>query len=58
MVGDRSYDVNGARANGIPCIGVLWGIGTFKELEVRRRRDHRDPVELGPASALGVMSRP
>ena len=33
MVGDRSFDVIGARANGIPCIGVPWGIGGRKELE-------------------------
>jgi phosphoglycolate phosphatase len=33
MVGDRHHDVEGARANGIPCIGVTWGIGTRAELE-------------------------
>lgn len=27
MVGDRSYDVDGAKENGIPCIGVLYGYG-------------------------------
>ena len=27
MVGDRSFDVIGAHANGIPVIGVTWGIG-------------------------------
>ncbi|HEX4733278.1 MAG TPA: HAD hydrolase-like protein [Thermoleophilaceae bacterium] len=33
MVGDRRHDVEGARANGIPCIGVAWGIGSRAELE-------------------------
>ena len=33
MIGDRSHDVMGARANGIGCIGVLYGYGTRVELE-------------------------
>jgi len=33
MVGDRSYDVVGAKANGLPCIGVLYGYGSREELE-------------------------
>jgi phosphoglycolate phosphatase len=33
MVGDRRHDVEGAQANGIPCIGVLWGIGDRAELD-------------------------
>jgi phosphoglycolate phosphatase len=33
MVGDRRHDVEGAHANGIPCIGVTWGIGSRMELE-------------------------
>jgi phosphoglycolate phosphatase len=33
MVGDRLYDVVGAREHGMPCIGVLWGAGTRAELE-------------------------
>ena len=32
MVGDRSFDVPGAHANGIPAIGVTWGIGDQAEL--------------------------
>jgi phosphoglycolate phosphatase len=32
MVGDRSYDVLGARACSIPAIGVTWGIGGREEL--------------------------
>jgi phosphoglycolate phosphatase len=38
MVGDRSHDIEGARANGIPVVGVTWGIG--------------DAAELAPADAV------
>lgn len=34
MVGDRRYDVEGARAVSIPCIGVSYGFGTREELEL------------------------
>jgi phosphoglycolate phosphatase len=33
MVGDRHQDVNGARANGLDCIGVAWGFAPDGELE-------------------------
>jgi phosphoglycolate phosphatase len=33
MVGDRSHDIIGARANGLRAIGVLWGYGSREELE-------------------------
>jgi len=32
MIGDRYHDVQGAAANGIRCIGVLFGFGTKDEL--------------------------
>lgn len=32
MVGDRSFDIHGAHACGIPAIGVSWGIGSVQEL--------------------------
>ncbi len=32
MVGDRSHDVVGAKANGVRPIGVLWGYGSRDEL--------------------------
>lgn len=32
MIGDRSHDVVGAKANGVRPIGVLWGYGTRDEL--------------------------
>jgi phosphoglycolate phosphatase len=33
LVGDRRHDVEGAHANGIRCLGALWGIGDRSELE-------------------------
>lgn len=33
MVGDREHDILGARANGLPAIGVLYGYGSREELE-------------------------
>lgn len=32
MIGDRKHDIIGARENGIPTIGVLWGYGDAAEL--------------------------
>ena len=32
MIGDRKFDVAGAMANQLPCVGVLWGYGTREEL--------------------------
>ena len=33
MVGDTKYDVLGAKAHGIPAIGVNWGYGSVDEME-------------------------
>ena len=33
MVGDRSHDMIGARANGLRAVGVLWGYGSREELQ-------------------------
>lgn len=32
MVGDTHYDVRGAHARSLPCVGVTWGYGTREEL--------------------------
>ncbi|MEP6882427.1 MAG: HAD hydrolase-like protein [Dokdonella sp.] len=32
MIGDRRFDIEGARANGVYSIGVLWGFGGLDEL--------------------------
>ncbi len=44
MVGDREHDVEGARDNGLDCVGVLWGFG--------------DRVELERADARAVVAQP
>ena len=33
MVGDRRHDIEGAKAHGLPAIGVLYGYGSREELE-------------------------
>ena len=33
MVGDRKHDVEGAKANGMECVGVTFGYGSREELE-------------------------
>ena len=33
MIGDRHFDIEGARANGVRGIGVAWGFGSREELE-------------------------
>ncbi len=33
MIGDRKYDIIGAKENGVYGFGVLWGYGTKEELE-------------------------
>lgn len=32
LVGDRCHDIEGAHANGLPCLGVLYGYGSREEL--------------------------
>ena len=33
MVGDRKFDVIGARINNMDCVGVLYGYGSEEELK-------------------------
>ena len=33
MVGDRSFDIEGAAANSLPCVAVLYGYGNREEFE-------------------------
>jgi phosphoglycolate phosphatase len=47
MVGDRKFDVLGARAHELPCVGVLWGIGSERELRAAGAAAlAREPAEL------------
>lgn len=52
MVGDRSHDVVGARANGLHAIGVLWGYGSRTELTMAGAQELAEaPADL-PRIAL------
>jgi phosphoglycolate phosphatase len=59
MIGDRSHDVVGAKANGVFAVGVLWGYGSVEELEGADVRCD-SPGEVArflTADAAGVESR-
>ena len=45
MVGDRCYDIDGGRANGIDTIGVCYGYGTREELEAAGATHIAETVE-------------
>ena len=51
LVGDRSHDAEAARANGIRCVGVLWGIGDEAEL----RAAGADPIVASPADLPAAL---
>lgn len=56
MVGDRDHDVDGARANGIPCVGVAWGFGSIAELTAAGAVavvEHPDRVAAAVAATYG-----
>jgi phosphoglycolate phosphatase len=47
MIGDRFYDIVGARANGITALGVAWGHGSVEELDrAGAARVFASPAEL------------
>ncbi len=52
MIGDRRHDVEGARANGLSTIGVLWGYGGPEEL-IRAGADH---LAAAPADLAGLAA--
>ena len=45
MLGDRHYDVTGARENGVTPVGALWGYGTREELAAAGCRDFAHSAE-------------
>lgn len=58
MVGDRMYDVNGARECGLECIGVTYGYGTRQELQEAGAAYIVDSVnELGEKLLYLVQTR-
>ncbi len=47
MVGDTAFDVLGAKAHGIPTVGVAWGYGSCEEMEAAGAAAiARDPAHL------------
>jgi phosphoglycolate phosphatase len=53
MIGDRSFDVVGARANGLAAIGVTWGIGSAEELTSAQA----DAIAQEPADLPSMVAR-
>lgn len=55
MVGDRHFDIDGAKANGVRAVGVTWGFGSEDEL----REAGADAIAADAAELAGLlMSRP
>ncbi len=53
MVGDRHFDIAGARVNDVRALGVAWGFGSREELETAGAQAiAQDPAEL--AGLLGL----
>jgi phosphoglycolate phosphatase len=58
MIGDRSYDIVAARANGVASAGVLWGYGSPAELrDAGCNRTFAHPDEI-TAAALASIATP
>ncbi len=53
MVGDRSYDVEGAHAVGLATIGVSYGYGTLKELN----RAGCEVIASSPKELVAIIQR-
>lgn len=57
MVGDRSYDIDGANANSVDSIGVMWGFGTkFEFIESGAKYIANTPADIEPI-VLGMYER-
>lgn len=57
MVGDRQFDVTGAKHNGIPCVGVAWGYGSEEELRQHGAAAFCNGAADLPAAVASLMSR-
>ena len=53
MIGDRKGDIEAARANGIPVVGVLWGYGTREELIA----NSPDYIASSPSELLHIIDK-
>ncbi|MBR2100630.1 MAG: HAD hydrolase-like protein [Eubacterium sp.] len=57
VVGDKYYDIDGAKANGVKSIGVLWGFGSkFELIECSADFLAEKPEDI-EAIALGLFER-
>ncbi len=57
MVGDKSYDINGGKANGLKTVGVNWGYGSkFEFIEAGADFQAEKPMDI-EAIALGFFER-
>lgn len=52
MLGDRRFDVEGARANGLAAIGALWGYGEEGELHLAEA----DALAAAPEDVLDLVA--
>jgi len=51
MIGDRHFDIDGARANGVHAVGVGWGFGSVEEL----RAAGADAIAHAPADLVELL---
>ena len=57
MVGDKSYDINGGKANGLKTVGVNWGYGSkFEFIEAGADFQAEKPMDI-EAIALGFFEQ-
>jgi phosphoglycolate phosphatase len=55
MIGDRRFDIDGARANGVRGLGVSWGFGSVEELrEAGADAIASAPPELAPLLGVSI----
>lgn len=52
MIGDRHFDIDGARANGVRAIGAGWGFGSHEEL----RAAGADAIAIDPPALRALLS--
>jgi phosphoglycolate phosphatase len=52
MVGDRHFDIEGARVNGVRAIGAGWGFGSIEEL----RGAGADAIAMTPPELPDLLS--
>lgn len=57
MVGDRSYDIDGARANMLDSVGILWGYGNKFEFIESGAKYIAEKIEDIESIALGLYER-